>query len=341
MKDLSKYNLLGLVLLFAGCGTATLQEQHYQGGALGTSYAITTYSETPEDLRPAIDSVFRVLNQSLSTYQADSDISRINAGDSTVQVDQMFREVLEASKEVFEATDGYFDPTVGTLVDAWGFGPGQALIMDSTRVDSLLLYVGLEKVSLGPDGRIRKTVPGIRLDFNAIAKGYAIDRLAAMLDAHGVPNYLVEVGGEVRTRGGHPLKGQPWRVGIDDPQVTEGRRIKQIVNLEDRSMASSGNYRKFRVDPGTGEKFVHTIDPHTGFTRNARVLATSVIAPTCMLADAYATAFMAMELEASQALLASDPELEGYIIYLDDAGQPAEYMTAGFRERVQDLGITP
>ena len=181
LKLCSAVALLGAL----GCQSGALHEQQYQGGALGTSYAITVFGPSAEDLQPQIDSVFRVLNQSLSTYIPQSDISRINAGDTTIIVDAMFREVFEASREVHRATDGYFDPTVGILVDAWGFGPGTALEMDSLVVDSLLQYVGLDKVRITSDNRVGKQLPGIRLDFNAIAKGYAIDRLAAMLDARG------------------------------------------------------------------------------------------------------------------------------------------------------------
>lgn len=336
MQVLSKFNprlaaaLLAGILAW-GCGPrAPLQMRNYQGGALGTSYAITVFSTSEEDLGPAVDSVFAVVNHSLSTYQEDSDISRINAGDNTVVVDALFREVFEASGRIYRATGGYFDPTVGVLVDAWGFGPGAALEMDSTVVDSLLRYVGFDKLKLGPDGRLQKDHPAIRLDFNAIAKGYAIDCLGRMLEARGVDHYLVEVGGEVRTRGNQPEKDRAWHVGIDDPQATEGRAIKRVVALQDVSMASSGNYRKFRVDPETGEKFVHTVDPHTGYTRNSNVLATSVIAPDCTTADGYATAFMAMDLEASRALLANSPELEGYIVYLNEEGETEEFATPGF-----------
>lgn len=316
---------------FLGCRPGVpLSEQVYQGGALGTSYAIKLYAPDTLELQPRIDSVFRVINQSLSTYLPDSDISRINRGDTAVTVDAQFREVFEASGRIYRRTGGYFDPTVGVLVDAWGFGPGPALEMDSLRADSLLQFVGFDKVRLTPDHRVVKERPGIRLDFNAIAKGYAIDRLAVMLDQQGIRDYLVEVGGELRARGGNLDKGQDWRVGIDDPQVEQGRAIKRIIALADRSMASSGNYRKFRVDSLTGQKYVHTVDPHTGFTRNANILAATVLAPNCMVADGYATAFMAMELEASRQLLSESPELEGYLIYLDGEGETREFMTPGF-----------
>ena len=326
---------LGLLALEA-CGPATpLQRQQYQGGALGTSYSIILYTEAPQDFTGQIDSVFAVMNHSMSTYLPDSDISRINRGDSTVAVDAMFREVFQTSREIWQASGGHFDPTVGILVDAWGFGPGPALEMDSLKVDSLLAYVGFDKVSLGPDNRIQKAYPQIRLDFNAIAKGYSIDRLAVLFDEAGISHYLIEVGGEVRARGGNPEKNQPWRIGIDDPQVTDGRSIKRVIDLEDRSMASSGNYRKFRVDPETGAKYVHTIDPLTGFTRSSNILAASVLAPTCMVADGYATTFMAMDLDASQKLLSEHDELEGYIIYVDSDGTVREFMTPGFEALIR------
>ncbi|MEJ2162100.1 MAG: FAD:protein FMN transferase [Robiginitalea sp.] len=340
MKDLLNFRNIGLVAAILVLGAAcnrpeSLREQVYQGGALGTSYAFKLFSSDTTDLQPRIDSVFMVINSSLSTYLPQSDISRINHGDSTVTVDAMFRDVFEASREVHKQTRGYFDPTVGVLVDAWGFGPGPMLEMDSLRVDSLLQYVGFDKVNLSEDGRIVKAQPGIRLDFNAIAKGYAVDRLSVMLENAGISNYLLEVGGELRAKGSNQAKQKPWVVGIDDPQAETGRAIKKIITLEDISMASSGNYRKFRIDSVSGQKFVHTIDPHTGFTRNSNILATSVLAATCMDADAYATAFMAMNLEDSQAILSGTDLLEGYIIYLDPEGVTREFMTPGFEALVQ------
>ena len=165
------------------------------GPALGTGYSIIYLTEEPLDLQSEIDSVFRVINQSMSTYLPNTDISKINRGDTSIVVDKMFREVFELSKEVHSDTDGYFDPTVGTLVDAWGFGPGLQIEMDSSKVDSLLRYVGFDKVELTNDHRIVKSNPEIRFDFNAVAKGYAIDRLGYLLDELDIDNYLIEVGG--------------------------------------------------------------------------------------------------------------------------------------------------
>ena len=320
-----------LSILAFGCkDNGTYVRNHNIGNALGTTYSIIYLTDKELQLQKEVDSVFRVINTSMSTYIPDSDISKINRGDSTLVVDTMFKEVFTLSQTIYYESEGYFDPTVGTLVNAWGFGPGTAIEMDSTKVDSLLQYVGFDKVQLDSTGTISKEHPAIFFDFNAIAKGYAIDRLGAMLNARDITNYLVEVGGEVLTKGENRITKKEWTVGIDDPQIEEGRALKKIISLKDRAMASSGNYRKFRVDSETGEKFVHTIDPKTGFTKNAKVLATSVVAGNCATADAYATAFMAMDLEDSKLLLKKHKELEAYIIYLDDDGETAEFMTPGF-----------
>lgn len=310
-----------------------IQNQN-SGGALGTSYSIIYQSEKELDYQVEIDSLFAAVNRSLSTYIPDSDISKINDGDSTVIVDHMFKEVFELSKEIYQQTGGYFDPTVGVLVNAWGFGPGEQLKMDSTGVDSLRNYVGFDKVRLTVGNTIKKSDPAIRFDFNAIAKGYAIDRLAVLMDTMGINDYLLEVGGEVVAKGENRIKRKPWATGIEDPQITKGRGLKIVINLKNRALASSGNYRKFRIDSVTGKKYVHTVDPKTGFTKNSKTLGTNVLANTCAVADAYATAFMVMDLDMVKNLLDSHKELEAYIIYLDEAGNTKEFMTDGFKKLV-------
>ncbi|WP_317124784.1 FAD:protein FMN transferase [Maribacter vaceletii] len=206
--------------------------------------------------------------------------------------------------------------------------------MDSARVDSLLKYVGFNKVSLTKEYRIKKEDSNIYFDFNAIAKGYAIDRLAVMMQNYGIHNYLLEVGGELVAKGINPSKNKSWVVGIDDPQVIEGRQLKLMIQLKNKAMASSGNYRKFRVDESTGKKYVHTINPITGYTKNGTTLGVTIIANSCAEADAYATSFMAMELEEVKALLGSNKTLEAYIIYLDDKGETQEFMTNGIKQLI-------
>ncbi|EAR00740.1 FAD:protein FMN transferase [Maribacter sp. HTCC2170] len=328
--------LLILIAISCKSGPETYIKNSNTGGALGTSYSIIYLADKKMDLQIQIDSVFNVMNQSLSTYVPSSDISQINQGNSEVHVDYMFQEVFELSKEIYASTDGYFDPTVGSLVNAWGFGPGEKVTMDSTKVDSLMTFVGFDKVLMNESGQVEKESPNVYMDFNAIAKGYAIDRLAKLMDARGIENYLLEVGGELVAKGVNQIKQKPWVVGIDDPQVEQGRRLKKLIELKDMALASSGNYRKFRIDSITGKKYVHTIDPKTGFTKNASTLGVTVLANTCAKADAYATAFMAMELQLVKSTLTEQKDLEAYVIYLDDAGETKEFMTEGFEKVVLD-----
>lgn len=333
--------ICSLVIVACGDGNRHPVRNFINGAALGTTYNITYLCPGEVDLQEEIDSVFAAVNQSMSTYIPQSDISRINSGDTTVVVDQMFREVFELSREVNRATDGAFDPTVGVLVNAWGFGPGKAVELDSAKVDSLLNFVGFHKVMLTADNKVVKQDPHIEFDFNAIAKGYAIDRLGIMLAQHGISDYLVEVGGEIIAKGTNKSKKKPWIVGVEEPLAKsdsnpEGRELKTSLRLQDRALASSGNYRKFRIDPVTGKKFVHTIDPRTGYTKDARVLGASVIADACAIADAYATAFMVMDLEDSRKFLETRNDLDAYIVYLDDTGEESVYMTPGFRSLLSE-----
>ncbi len=330
-------NLLLVItaLFIISCASSTPEIIRNQnvGGALGTSYNIIYLADKELDYQQEIDSVFVVINKSMSTYMADSDISKINAGDSTLVVDTMFQEVFELSHEIYKNTNGYFDPTVGTLVNAWGFGPGQQIQLDSTRVDSLMQYVGFDKVVLTSKNTIRKENKNIYFDFNAIAKGYAIDRLAVLMDQKGIENYLVEVGGEVLAKGKNTLRNRPWGVEIQDP---EKEAAKVSIRLKNKAMASSGNYRKFRIDSVTGNKYVHTVDPLTGFTKNGKTLGVNILAETCAEADAYATAFMAMDVTSAVEILSKTESLNAYIIYFDDNGKTTEFMTAGFKKFVKD-----
>ncbi|WP_273567810.1 FAD:protein FMN transferase [Maribacter halichondriae] len=324
------------ISLFISCASTSgeLVENRSTGAALGTSYSLIYFAEDEVDYQIEIDSVFQAVNRSLSTYISDSDISKINKGDSTLVVDEMFEEVFMLSKNVFEKTNGYFDPTVGVLVNAWGFGPEEQMAMDSTAVDSLLHLVGFDKVAISEKGTVQKGHPDIYFDFNAVAKGYAIDRLAKMFDGKGIRNYLLEVGGELVAKGENQNKGKPWVVGIDDPEMETRRELKKTIYLKNRALASSGNYRKFRVDEKTGKRYVHTVDPKTGYTKSGNTLSATVLANTCAEADAFATAFMAMDLDESFKLLSQQRELDGYIVYIDEHGDTQEFMTEGFEELV-------
>jgi len=325
-----------LLLLFIFCENKEPKHLLLQGDAFGTTYNIQLYTEKDIDFKKGLDSVVAVVNHSVSTYIPDSDISKVNEGDSTVVVDSIFREVFKISEEVNKETNGYFDPTIGVLRNAYGFGEVKPLRnIDSTTLDSLMKYVGFQKVKINNDGTVSKKYPEIYLDFNAVAKGFGIDCLGRYLESHGVTDYLIELGGEILTKGQNIEKNQEWIVGIEaiDSEL-EDRSYEAAVSLKNVGMASSGNYRKFRIDSLTGKKYVHTLNPLTGSAEKSDVTSSTVIAPTCAVADSYATSFMALGFEKSKKLLENLPNIEAYLTYTDSLNKHQVFMTEGFKKRI-------
>ena len=319
------------ILSVVGCSEPELIKNRLTGPAFGTTYNITYFST--EELVPesGIDSVINAVNRSVSTYQPDSDISKINSGDSTIVIDRIFKDVYELSERVFILSEGYFDPTIGVLRNAYGFGTDKPLSnLNQAVIDSLRNYVGFEKVNLTSDLQISKEHPEIYFDFNAVAKGYGIDELGSYLESLGIENFLIELGGEVLTKGSNLESEKPWAIGIEtiDSEVFD-KQIEVVVKLSDMAMASSGNYRKFRIDSITGKKYVHTINPLTGLAEESDVTSATVFAATCAEADAYATAFMAMGLDRSKNLLEELTEIDAYLTYEKD-GSTGSYATPGF-----------
>lgn len=311
------YFLVLTALVLCACSPKQAPKQSLQGSAFGTTYGIQYFGQEVNGLQSQIDSVIDGVNGSMSTYIPDSDISRINQGDSLLQVDAMFKEVYRISETVHDQSKGYFDPTIGVLRNAYGFGTERPLeVIDSLTIDSLMQYVGFDKVSMDDQNRILKTHPNIYFDFNAVAKGYGIDRIALLLDSHDIQNYLIELGGELVGKGINTEKDKPWVVGIEAIDSPLGNRAYQAtVALTDAAMASSGNYRKYRVDSLTGQRFVHTINPLTGDAQASNLTSATVIAPSCAWADAYATTFMAMGLQGSIELLEDLDGVEAYLTY--------------------------
>lgn len=321
--------LLGLFLL-AGC-SPSVKQHNLSGYALGTTYNITYFdTEENDKLSPAVDSVFYVINKSMSTYIPNSEISKINRGDASIIVDHHFARVFEKALTVWKNTRGYFDPTVGALVNAYGFGPGNSLdVVTSARRDSLLAFTGLDKANLTSDFRIVKEDPRLYIDFNAIGKGYTVDVLSELMKQLGYQDYLVEIGGELRTSGQQLLKNSPWKVAIDHPEQGADRTLLKTLSLSDKALATSGNYRKFSIDSLTGTRFVHTLNPHTGTARPSKVLSASVLADDCMTADAYATALMAMPIEYLPEI--DQSEFEYFLVLADDNGDYEYLSSPGFK----------
>ena len=323
-----------LFLFFSSCNSAPeVKEQVFSGEALGTTYQIKFFHPEKLEIQNGLDSIFKVINNSMSTYQANSDISRINAGDTAIVVDEHFVKVYNYSRQIFEESNGFFDPTVGKLVNAYGFGPemGNTQLGES-KLDSIREFVGFNKITLSPQNKIEKAQPGIFIDFNAIAKGYTVDVIAGYLDTKNVQDYLLELGGELVAKGINRKKDQAWAVGIDNPlQDESSRSLQAVVKLEDRAMATSGNYRKFRIDSVTGQRFVHTINPLTGLAEKSNLLSASVLAENCTLADGYATAFMALGFEKAVEMVNRIDNVDVFFIYTDEENNVKICTTPGFQ----------
>jgi thiamine biosynthesis lipoprotein len=329
--------LVVLLIVTGACSESEPIGKMLSGNAFGTTYNIQYFSEAEFNAQKGIDSVIDAVNNSVSTYIPDSDISRINNGDSTVVVDETFREVYRLSETVFNASEGYFDPTIGVLRNAYGFGDVEAIEDISEPIlDSLRQYVGFNKVELSSEGTIKKAYPQIYFDFNAVAKGYGIDRIGHYLKSQGVTDYLIELGGEILASGRNLIKDQSWTVGVESvTSDANDRSFAEVVTVSNQGLASSGNYRKFRIDSVTGKKYVHTINPLTGLAEQSDVTSATVIAGTCAVADAYATAFMAMGLDKAKALLLTSGNIEAYLTYTDSTDTPQVFMTEGFRKQIK------
>ena len=311
-------------LQFISCKkTSTTDPIQLRGSIFGTTYTIIYY-DTRVNYHDEINQLFEGLNKATSTYIPSSDISRINRGEKEVKIDAYFKEVFYKSEKIYEETNGYFDPTIGILVNAWGFGPKKpSFEMDSIKVKEMIQYIGFDKVSIEGD-LVLKKYPEIYFDFNSIAKGYGLDLVSRLLDSKGVENYLIEIGGEVKVKGTKPT-GKLWTVQLDNPNTDGTRSAYTYLQLTNKAMASSGNYRKYRMGPD-GEKYVHTINPKTGFATESNLLSATVIAELdCADVDAYATAFMAMGLEKTQQFLEDKAGLKVILIYANSEGELEEY----------------
>ena len=318
--------VLVILLLVVSCTDYNkVNDVILKGHVFGTTYKIV-YLDSGHNYQKSIDSLFYLMNKSLSTYIPTSDISRINNGDSTIVVDDLFLEVFHKSKMIYKETNGYFDPTVGHLVNAWGFGPNsEKKNLTMTEVKEQMQFVGLNKVDI-VNRKVKKDHLNIYLDFNAIAKGFGIDVIARFLSSKKIANYLVEIGGEIRTQGTKE-NNVPWVIKLVDPLNKEDFKGYKNLNLSDKSMATSGNYRKFRVT-SDGQKFVHTINPKTGNAKESNLLSASVIASLdCADVDAYATAFMAMGLKKVKSFLLAHKNIDAILLFVDENGDLKEYNT--------------
>lgn len=307
-----------------------------QGEAQGSTYAIKYVNSNEVVTKASIDSLLIAFDLSLSTYRPESIISKINSGDSTIVVDDFFVETFKTSQKIHLETDGLFDPTIGVLVNAYGFGPVKEKIdLNPSKIDSLLTFVGFDKVKLNEDKTISKKHPETYFDFNAIAQGFSVDVVTNFLKSKGIQNGIVEIGGEIFAFGKNTLEKKNWIVGIDNPtQSPEKRTLIAKIKLENLGMATSGNYRKVKVDSLTGKKFVHIINPKTGLSEKSSILSATVLASKCIDADGFATAFMIMDLVETKKLLQKRTDLHVLLIYMDENNRIQQFKTANFEKLI-------
>ena len=290
-----------------------------QGLEFGTSYSVQYFSENQINFSNEIDSIFGLINSSMSTYIDNSIISRINSNES-IEVDNHFINVFNTSKKIFNKTNGKFDPSVGVLVNFWGFGPNYIKKpIDSLELISLKKLVGFDMFEIDNSNHIRRPKNSF-LDFNAIAKGYSVDLISVFLENNSINNYLVEIGGEIRVKGINLSKNDSWIVGIDAPKYDITREIFNTTELKNSAMATSGVYRKYKVD-SKGNRYAHILDPISGYPTKTNILSVSVISDNCIESDAYATALHAMSLAEIDIFLTINTDLDAYIIYENEKNE--------------------
>ena len=337
-KNKIVWQLPFLVLLIVGTVViirhqSSIPYQHNSGMVFGTTYNITYQCDS--NLHNSIIRELEKVDEALSPFNKKSVITAVN-NNHDIEVNDMFADVFLLAQKISDDTGGDFDITVAPLVNAWGFGFKNGTQPTKHNIDSLKNIIGYKKVRL--EGRkVVKKDKRLMLDCSSIAKGYGSDVVARFLQKRGVKNYMVEIGGEIVTKGISP-KRVPWKIGVTRPvddSLSVSKELQSVINVTDKAMATSGNYRNFYYK--NGKKYAHTIDPHTGYPVQQNILSATVIAENCATADAYATAFMVMGLEKAQKLLERHPELMAYFIYSDKDGKNKTWCSEKLKKKVAEL----
>jgi len=324
-----------LVLLIVGTVLIIRQQQStpYQKNAgliFGTTYSVTY--QCGEDLQEEIEAELKKVDDEFSMFNSQSIVARLNNGEQP-ELSNDFIDVFKLARQVSEDTNGAFDITVAPLVNAWGFGFKHQQMPSKEQVDSLRELISYRYVTL-KDKTITMQKPGMMLDFSAIAKGYGVDVVARLLERHDIKNYMVEIGGEITTRGINPER-VPWRIGVNKPSedaLNENHELQTILNVTDKSMATSGNYRNFYVKGG--KKYAHTIDPKTGYPVQHSLLSATVLTDRCAKADAYATSFMVLGMDGAKKILERHKELMAYLIYTDNKGNLSVWYSPSLKDKI-------
>jgi thiamine biosynthesis lipoprotein len=330
MKRISLIIIIGLLV---GCTGNTKKDfVKLNGFTQGTTYSITYSENQNSNFSIPIEDILEQIDSSMSLYRNNSLINRLNQSETGIEVDTLLARVVDLAITYCRQTDGAFDITVGPLALEWGFHAKKGEMPDSTTVKRFKQFIGPNMIQL-EELTITKKFPEVTIDVNAIAQGYTVDVIAKFLEEKDVHNYLVEIGGEIRTKGKSP-RGKHWLVGIDKPEdnAITGENLQEIIRLSGESLVTSGNYRKFFVRDGV--KYSHTIDPTTGYPVTHSLLSATVIDKTSARADALATAFMVMGTEKAKKWISANPEVDAYLVFSDEAGNYNTWMTEGMKKRI-------
>lgn len=306
--------------------------QHDTGFIFGTVYHVTY--QYNRDLKDEIEAELNKVDNSLSPFNNQSVITAVNQNKNP-EVNEMFSDVFNLAEQVSQETDGAFDITVAPMVNLWGFGFKKGISPSKQKIDSLRQIVGYKKVSLR-DGHVIKADKRIMLDCSAIAKGYGSDVVARYLRSKGITNFMIEIGGEIVTSG-KSEKRLPWKIGVTKPtddSLNTNQELETVLNVTDKAMATSGNYRNFYYKGG--KKYAHTIDPKTGYPVQHSLLSSTVLASNCATADAYATAFMVLGIDKAKVVLQKHPELMAYFIYAGPDGKMKVWFSPSLRDKIAE-----
>ncbi|WP_315101394.1 FAD:protein FMN transferase [Capnocytophaga sputigena] len=323
---------LGALLLFS-CDnntkkTSKLYEVEGKGGSV--AYRVKYISADSTDLKPAIDSLVKVVDHSISSYNKESIVAKINQGLVATKANDHFKRAFATAQKVWKESGGFYDPTVGILVNAWGFG--KELIQPVSKlpteheIDSLKKYVGFEKVHISDDDYVKKQNPAIQLDLTSVLRGYTADVISDFLKSKGIENFSVKVDGQTIVEGKDVVNNTPWKVEAEDPYELNDDYKEVILHLNNESVSTDENYRRVWID-GNGKRFVHIINPFTGYPMTGEMLSATVIAKTAVESDAYSTMFMIIGLEKSKEFLAKHPELKALLVYSDQNNEVKTYKT--------------
>ena len=322
--------LLIIVSIYIICSHKNSPYQKDDGVIFGTTYHIIYQND--KKLTNEIEAIFAAIDESLSPFNKNSIITKVN-NNIPVNLNDYFIDVFNFSMRIAKLTNGAFDPTVAPLVNAWGFGFKENQEVSPKSIDSLRHIVGYQNISIKAN-KVVKQNPKITLDFSAIAKGYACDVIANMFKENNISNFMIEVGGEIVAHGVNP-NNDKWNIGIASPidnNESIDNSYQAVISISDNALATSGNYRNFYYK--NGKKFAHTIDPKTGYPVQHSLLSATVIAPTCAIADAYATSFMVMGMDKAKHILNKHKELKAYFIYTDENGNNKTWFSQSLKDAI-------